>query len=123
MREIKFRAWNESLKMMFICPNETHSLMIADSNTIVALWCSDGIFDEIPIDSLMQFTGLQDKNGVDIYEGDIDEKGFVFTYVVDMGGWYRMKNGEGLQWHSQALRNGRLPLEVSGNIHQNPELV
>ena len=64
------------------------------------------------------FTGLHDSEGREIYEGDIDSKGFVFTYDVDMGGWYRMKNGEGFQWHAQALRQGRLPFKVIGNIHE-----
>ena len=68
--------------------------------------------------TLCQFTGLTDKNGVKIFEGDIDSDGFVFEYDFKMGSMYRVKNGEGVQWHSCCVKNrNKLPFEIIGNIH------
>lgn len=72
-----------------------------------------------------QFTGLTDKNGVEIYEGDLvkkDDDKFVKAGVVSFihGCWMvASKSGEqyfNLHWHLSQV-------EVIGNIHQNPELL
>ena len=70
------------------------------------------------------YTGLHDKNGKEIYEDDIDSDGFVIKYLVNMSGYYRMKNGEGFHLsHNQSVLKGRLEhIEIIGNIHENPEL-
>jgi len=116
MREIKFRAWHKGRKTMVYFKPET---LVKDQFQALALVTLMKDKSEL----LMQYTGLKDKNGKEVYEGDIDSEYFVFTYDTEMGGWYRMKSGEGYQWHCQSVIQGRLPFEIIGNIYENPEEV
>ncbi|MFP3751208.1 YopX family protein [Bacillus altitudinis] len=118
MREIKFRGWYGS-KIGMMTPTFN-----GDINKIFAE--KDGIY--------MQFTGLKDRNGVDIYGGDIaldpvkNIKGVIcydshqarYKFVpLDL---YHANAGNG-GWTGLELNvNRRLP-EVVGNIYENPELL
>lgn len=124
MRELKFRTWNGE-KMSnpwsfadLVCNAGSGGPMDKEGCSI---WW-DGIDDKSPI---MQFTGLKDKNEVEIYEGDIwDVDGY--RYLVE--------------WHIQAAifrfirkyGEGRSSIlnmahsddgEVIGNIYENPVLL
>ena len=68
MREIKFRAWDKS------CNKMRGINGIQDCFSLR----SDGICNEDYI--LMQYTGLKDKNGKEIYEGDVDKHGNVVGF-------------------------------------------
>jgi len=64
-REIKFRAWHKDHEEMVYFDNDKASKDQFQSSAILRLMAGDDS------GSLMQFTGLKDKNGRDIYEGDI----------------------------------------------------
>ena len=125
-REIKFRAFIKSLKWMV--PVE----MIDFSSRTVEVDLSDGNgdaseyeFDEI---ELMQFTGLRDKNGKEIYEGDIVE--FVDLPHGDECLCVGKVIFEEFEWHfTNSITESSLScydsdvLNVIGNIHENQELL
>lgn len=114
MREIKFRAWHQF---------EEHKIL--DQGEIVTEESSGlnsaDILDRF--DTVMQYTGLKDKNGKDIYEGDIlEDQGFLFR-VEYVGGWFvgqpSLKNEVPGYLHFESF----MGYEVAGNIHENPELL
>ena len=114
MRTIKFRAWNGT--KMLLSENADFYLM---PNNKVQIPSSTGheFYDrDYPI---MQFTGLLDKNGKEIYEGDvvefIDCDGRCSNCVVEFkdGGFYPFAP-DYVPWSI---------VEVIGNIYENPELL
>lgn len=117
MREIKFRAWDKKANKW----HEDWSNLFPwgtpqnDKSTII-IGIMPRYFD------FMQYTGLKDRHGVEIYEGDIvrfyDEQGSV-DWIESMAMWiFRLPDGE---WRN-FVDNGE-PFEVIGNIYGNPELL
>ena len=108
MREIKFRAWDIDGKQMIP-------------------WCDlkyDVTFEEVFDNEFLevnQYTGLKDKNGVEIYEGDIvDFWGRKFLVVYNLGGFGCF--GLNDAWHPLGDTIYR-PTTVIGNRYENPELL
>lgn len=125
MREIKFRSWDTYNKEML----EVQELDYADSyngQPMIRTTMYNDYFDTEDM-ILMQYTGLKDKNGVEIYEGDIvrilggeyeqgfyewDEKVCIKDFIYD-----------GFNLMMTVNQIGNEALEVIGNIYDNPELL
>jgi len=109
MREIKFRAWDKDEKEMIYGMNKC--LMNWDGLQHNVNKFFDGF---IPV---MQYTGLEDINGGEIYEGDIVWDGSVARKIEFKSGCFLAVIKQGTYLH--AIDN----LEIIGNIYENPELM
>ena len=121
MREIKFRAWDKDINQMFYSDD---CFFCFQSGVLLERDGENGSWPDTDI--VMQYTGLKDKNGKEIYEGDILE--FV-TYERELLEvyWYE----ETLGWQMKRIvgsgtmfiPNYTQYLEVIGNIYENPDLL
>lgn len=137
MREIKFRAWYLKEKRMI----KWHEIVTTQDNENFCLYADNAFSDVSP---LMQYTGLKDKNGKEIYEGDLlrfeDEgeegyeykEGFEFTNVATVcfhRGRFELENF--VSNNSSVLEDMNMNdheqfisifehSEIIGNIYENP---
>ncbi|ROS29589.1 putative phage protein (TIGR01671 family) [Rathayibacter sp. PhB127] len=131
-REIKFRAWDPKTEAQI--DDKYLAMRLATGALVYASDAAEfGWYDDTDY-VLEQFTGLHDKNGVEIYEGDIviergrDGRGIPRTVVYEDGMyWLRGPNHTG-RVHSIALGGSladerQARSEVIGNIHENPDLL
>ena len=133
MREIKFRAWDlywkkmfPALSLEFLMDKSGINVTIPDPENKFGFYVSDNC-------ELMQYTGLKDKNGKEIYEGDVvrmydrppdtmtwdlvvewENGKFILTGIMDKGEYF----GDLSDWADCDWR-----IEVIGNIYENPELL
>ncbi|AGH07321.1 hypothetical protein VPGG_00004 [Vibrio phage VBM1] len=130
MREIKFRgintAFKSSIEIDNVCDIDwLHDEVYFDNGTDAPTSIEDA--------KLMQYTGLKDKNDVEIYEGDVVKSGLrggnvLSTYSIEYdsvyGCWYgSLISSQNLgNKDCQPIGEIRFNAEVIGNIHQNPEL-
>lgn len=121
-RDIKFRAWDKELKEMLY----TESVE----------WFDDGVYfrfnkhEEDLEHHLMRNTGIKDKNGIEIYEGDILERyGYWSIRIESDKGCLMVRDLDEVRYNNLILNVPICNFEsindwkVIGNIYENPELL
>lgn len=129
-REIKFRAWHKKARKMFPVigwmqgdygPDDSCVYAIDEHGVTVRM--ADGLVE------LLQFTGLQDKNERDIYEGDIIEFSIFpepeqeAKRIRDTVVWKHGCFGLGKRIELLGGMPSYRGIEVIGNVHEHPELL
>lgn len=125
MREIKFRA--KDMSGAWVYGDIIHK-RTAPGEAMIR--CKQGIESDVDVDTIGQYTGLKDKNGKEIYEGDIVKSisgkvGYVIFLQQEMGYVVVWDNCDTRLGHRN--RGGGYEcdesIEVIGNIYDNPDLV
>jgi len=119
MREFKFRAWSGKINIM--SPPTDFLELMTRPNRIKPEEVSS-VFDHLV---WMQYTGLKDRNGKEIYEGDIvkaNEQIFDVRYDAH---WSTIEIvGKSVDFSFIGFNiSGLYEHEVIGNIYENPELL
>jgi len=125
MKSVKFRAWHKKRKKYY-------KVLHLHLDDLGGIWATCEGFDIIeqkkihiqiqPKDCIIeQYTGLKDKNGKEIYEGDAWKKGqYIGIVTFEFSAWrFKMAESSGCYSYPAFYSNANLG-EVIGNIHENP---
>lgn len=128
---IKFRAWDKFKEIMYV----VEAIDFIENEISVRDEDFPECFKTLPLDSsviLMQSTGLFDKNGKEIFEGDILSTDLERPYLVveRHNTYFLYQCNDGKEDYYDTMLSVRekhikqdMTVEIIGNIHENPELL
>ena len=130
----RFRAWDKTCKTMYEADDIMYIDFREEEICVETLFFEKAArydFDDIV---LMQSTGLKDKNGKEIFEGDVVTDGHTTGdiknhptlgfYMVDDNGIERFfSDGSAIEDFDEDVKTVARILEIIGNIYTNPELL
>jgi uncharacterized phage protein (TIGR01671 family) len=116
VRQIKFRAWTGEFMLDASYGDWVSFTGIPYTEAFFKYDTPHTEIEKAKNYILMQFTGLKDKNGVEIYEGGIVKYGL-------WGGLCEVAWNDIMTGFFPLLSINHKPIEVIGNIHQHPELL
>ena len=130
-REIKFRVWDKYKKQMYPISSIDYDIFSQEIN-IIAVGHKNGMCTsynknhnsekcDITALELMQYTGLKDKNGKEIYEKDIVKYENMIGKIMFFNGSFILSDFEETEEWELGIINEEL--EVIGNIYENSELL
>lgn len=123
MREIKFQVWDSERKQMYHMSQNRFSFGLFEGHRAVS-W--EDVFAEKHDELIpLQYTGLKDRNGKEIYEGDIlqDPTGVGEVEWVQEHCAFVVFAKNPNKYHSLESDGTLLYSEVIGNIYETPELL
>lgn len=139
----KFRAWDSEANIMIYSDHRTRKLYdvyygfeMNEKGELECRWEGDftesQVLDGGILDNIMQSTGLKDKNGVEIYVGDIviltsKSINYADTYWHNYAEVFKHPNGayrlRGKGMYETELYSNRKQVTLTGNIYETPELL
>jgi uncharacterized phage protein (TIGR01671 family) len=132
----KCRAWDKRCKMMSVSGyfdyTEGRTTLYFSLEGVLFVNSKGSTIDMLHTEAkaryvVMQSTGLKDKNGAGIFDGDIVRSylGTIHEIKYSKGQWRAiLKNRNGItEWPAQYLYCEYMGWEIIGNIHANPELL
>lgn len=130
-REIKFRVWDKYEKQMYpissidydIFSQEIRIIAVGHKNGMCTAYNKNHNSEKCDITALelMQYTGLRDKNGKAIWEGDIVEYENMTGKIMFFNGSFILSDLEETEEWELGVINAEI--EVIGNIYENRELL
>jgi len=124
-REIIFRAWDKKDQRMIVAEQDFIPLLVTHKGVFrLDPHLKEDRYERVEDDrfDIMQFTGLKDKNGKEIYEGDLMQHSDPFTTPIIVK-WNKEFCGFVFNEGDTSYTLDSPSLFIIGNIHENPELL